>query len=76
MGFPGCSSWGLSAPVPEAEHLLLLHAFVEPKETLHRDLLQSWEQAAGCLCPSCLSPIPWEPWMLQKAGLMGDSCEG
>lgn len=36
----------------DAAPLMLLHADVKPKETLHMDLLWSWRQAAESLCSS------------------------
>lgn len=43
---------GVGALMAEAASLLLLQADVQPKETLHMDLLWSWRQAAECLCSS------------------------
>lgn len=57
MGLSDCCTRGLSVLVPAAEPLLCCCANVEPEETLHRGLLQSWEEAAGCCAPATGLPF-------------------
>lgn len=64
--------------MPEAAPLLLLHADVQPKETLHMDLLWSWRQAAVPVLQLMISRAARakDAAEIRSSSPMGEGCEG